>query len=45
MYDAVGRTEVAVQALTRRFEDHLAVGHAGGAAAPVVVVERPARDA
>ena len=45
MKDAVDRTERAVQALTRRFEDHLAVGHAGGAVAPVVVVERPARDA
>jgi hypothetical protein len=45
MKDAVDRTERAVEHLARRFEDHLAVGHAGGAAAPVVVVERPARDA
>jgi hypothetical protein len=45
MYDAVGRTERAVGELTRRFEDHLRTGHGGAAVAPVVVVERPARDA
>jgi hypothetical protein len=45
MYDAVGRTEVAVAALARRFEDHLHTGHGGAAVGPVVVVERPARDA
>jgi HAMP domain-containing protein len=45
MYDAVGRTERAVSELTRRFEDHLHTAHAGAAVAPVVVVERPVRDA
>jgi hypothetical protein len=45
MYDAVARTEQAVESLTRRFEDHLHTGHGGAAVAPVVVVERPARDA
>jgi hypothetical protein len=45
MYDAVGRTERAVESLTRRFEDHLHTAHAAAAVAPVVVVERPARDA
>ena len=45
MHDAVGRTERAVGELTRRFEDHLRTGHGGAAVAPVVVVERPARDA
>ena len=44
MKDAVDRTELAVAALTRRFDDHLALGHAGPPVAPVVVVERPARD-
>lgn len=39
MKDAVNRTEQAVNELTRRFDDHLLLGHSGGAAA------RPARDA
>jgi hypothetical protein len=45
MNDAVTRTERAVEVLGRRFEDHLHTGHGGAAVAPVVVVERPARDA
>jgi hypothetical protein len=45
LHDAVTRTERAVDVLGRRFEDHLRVAHAGAAVAPVVVVERPARDA
>jgi hypothetical protein len=45
MKDAVDRTERAVEELGRRFEDHLRTGHGGAAMAPVVVVERPARDA
>jgi hypothetical protein len=45
MNDAVSRTERAVEILARRFEDHLHTGHGGAAVAPVVVVERPARDA
>jgi hypothetical protein len=45
MYDAVSRTERAVDVLGRRFEDHLRVAHGTPAVAPVVVVERPARDA
>jgi hypothetical protein len=45
MYDAVARTERAVDVLGRRFEDHLHTGHSGAAVAPVVVVGRPARDA
>jgi hypothetical protein len=45
MYDAVARTERAVDVLGRRFEDHLRTAHAMPAVAPVVVVERPARDA
>jgi hypothetical protein len=45
MKDAVDRTEQAVLHLARRFEDHLTLGHAAGAAPPMVVVERPARDA
>jgi hypothetical protein len=42
MHDAVARTERAVDVLGRRFEDHLHTAHGP---APVVVVERPARDA
>jgi hypothetical protein len=45
MKDAVDRTEQAVRQLARRFDDHLTLGHAAAAAPPVVVVERPARDA
>ena len=45
MHDAVARTERAVDVLGRRFEDHLRTAHAAAPMAPVVVVERPARDA
>jgi triacylglycerol esterase/lipase EstA (alpha/beta hydrolase family) len=45
MNDAVARTERAVTVIAQRFEDHLRTAHGGPAVAPVVVVERPARDA
>jgi hypothetical protein len=45
MNDAVTRTERAVDVLGRRFEDHLRTAHHAAPVAPVVVVERPARDA
>jgi hypothetical protein len=45
MHDAVTRTERAVDVLGRRFDDHLHTGHGGAVVPPVVVVERPARDA
>jgi hypothetical protein len=45
MHDAVIRTEGKIAVLVTRFEDHMRMGHAAPAAPPVVVVERPARDA